>query len=311
MRGGTAKAVRGVSLELDKGEILGIVGESGSGKTVMAHSLIRLLQQPPARISGNVLFEQKELLTCSERDLREIRGNRICMIFQDPSASFNPYLRLSKQLTEALMLHRDLGKKEALAMAVAALAETGIPDPSHRIHSYPHEFSGGMLQRAMIAMALMMRPSLVLADEPTTALDVTVQAQLLNLMQQLREKYGMSLMFITHNLGIVAGFCDRVMVMYAGRIMESAPVENLFTATAHPYTRSLVRSVPKLGMTDDRLYSIPGSAPDVMSDAIGCPFYSRCEFHLEECRAAKVKLETIGDAHQSACIRFKNGEQLW
>lgn len=311
MRGGVAKAVRGVSLELDKGEILGIVGESGSGKTVMAHSLLRLLPQPPARISGSVRFEQKDLLTCTERELRAVRGNRICMIFQDPSASFNPYLRLSKQLAEALMLHRNIGKKEALAAAVSALAETGIPDPAHRIHAYPHEFSGGMLQRAMIAMALMMRPPVVLADEPTTALDVTVQAQLLNLMQRLRIKYGMSLLFITHNLGIVAGFCDRVMVMYAGRIMESAPVEKLFSATAHPYTRSLIRSVPKLAMTEDRLYSIPGSAPDVMSEHAGCPFFSRCEFRQDECGKTEVKLGSVGERHRSACIRIKNGERLW
>lgn len=311
MRGGIARAVRGVSLCLNKGEILGIVGESGSGKTVLAHSILRLLRQPPAKIEGNVLFEKMDLLKCSAGELRSVRGNRICMIFQDPSTSFNPYLRLSRQLTEPLRLHRKMTGKEALSIAVAALAETGIPDPSHRINAYPHEFSGGMLQRAMIAMALMMRPAIVFADEPTTALDVTVQAQLLRLMQELRDKYRMSLLFITHNLGIVAGFCDRVMVMYAGRIMESATVERLFGATAHPYTRALIRSVPQLETATGRLYSIPGTPPDVSHGIEGCPFSPRCEFKRQECLSEPVDLGAIDEDHRSTCIRIKNGERLW
>jgi oligopeptide transport system ATP-binding protein len=311
MRGGVAHAVRGVSLCLEKGEILGVVGESGSGKTVLAHSILRLLPQPPARIEGNVLFEEMDLLKCSAADLRSVRGNRICTIFQEPSTSFNPYMRLSRQLTESLRLHRKMTEKEALSVATAALAETGIPDPSHRIHAFPHEFSGGMLQRAMIAMALMMRPAIVFADEPTTALDVTVQAQLLNLMQTLRDKYRMSLLFITHNLGIVAGFCDRVMVMYAGQIMESATVERLFTATAHPYTRALIKSVPQLETSTGRLFSIPGTPPDVMNGNEGCPFYPRCEFKREACLSEPVEPGVIDEGHRSACIRIRKGERLW
>ena len=311
LRSGVVHAVRGVSFGLGQGEILGIVGESGSGKTVLAHSLLRLLPQPPARIAGTVRFDGKELLTCDEKELRAIRGNSVCMIFQDPSASFNPYLRLVDQLTEPLLLHRPIRRAEAFERAVAALDETGIPDAAARIHSYPHEFSGGMLQRAMIAMALIMRPRIVVADEPTTALDVTVQAQLLRLMRGIRERYGMSVLFITHNLGIVAGFCDRVLVMYAGVILESGPAAPLFGATAHPYTRALIKSVPELTGGIERLYSIPGAPPDSASPPEGCPFLSRCEYGSAECAAVPPRLEMIGEQHATACIKAKNGSRPW
>ncbi len=311
LRSAVVQAVRGVSFNLAKGEILGIVGESGSGKTVLTHSLLRLLPCPPARITGSVRFEERELLTVDEKELRSIRGNSVGMIFQDPSASFNPYMRLVDQLTEPLLLHREMGRSEAVVKAVAALGETGIPDAAKKINSYPHEFSGGMLQRAMIAMALVMRPQLVLADEPTTALDVTVQAQLLRLIRDLRDRYGMSVLFITHNLGIVAGFCDRVLVMYAGVLLESAPAAVLFRAPAHPYTKALMQSVPELTGGIDKLYSIPGAPPDAAAPVDGCPFYPRCTFGADVCVTAPLQLGAVGDQHATACVRARNGEITW
>ncbi|MBN1758271.1 MAG: ABC transporter ATP-binding protein [Chitinispirillaceae bacterium] len=311
LRSTVVQAVRGVSFGLERAEILGIVGESGSGKTVLAHSLLRLLPHPPARIRGAIRFGGNDLLTCDDNVIRSIRGNEICMIFQDPSTSFNPYQRLVDQLVEPLLLHRSLSRTEAVEQAVAALDETGIPDAARRIHSYPHEFSGGMLQRAMIAMALVMRPKVVLADEPTTALDVTVQAQLLRLMRNLRDRYAMTVLFITHNLGIVAGFCDRVLVMYAGCILESAPAIRLFGATAHPYTRALIRSVPDLTGGIEQLYSIPGVPPDPAASADGCPFFPRCPYGADECTTTPPHLEPIGDDHATACIRFRNGGIAW
>ena len=311
LRNAVVRAVRGVSFDLARGEILGIVGESGSGKTVLAHSLLRLLPSPPARITGNVRFEERELLTGDEKELRSIRSNSVGMIFQDPSASFNPYMRLVDQLIEPLQLHRKMGRSEAVAKAVAALDETGIPDAAKKINSYPHEFSGGMLQRAMIAMTLVMRPQLVLADEPTTALDVTVQAQLLRLIRDLRDRYGMSVLFITHNLGIVAGFCDRVLVMYAGVLLESAPAAALFRAPAHPYTRALMQSVPELTGGIDKLYSIPGVPPDPAAPVDGCPFFPRCAFGSDVCVTTPLQLDTIGDQHATACIRTRCGEITW
>jgi oligopeptide transport system ATP-binding protein len=307
----TVYAVRNVSFDLEQGETLGIVGESGSGKTVLAHSLMRLLPQPPAMMQGSAVFENIDLLACSEKAIRAIRGNRIGMIFQDPSASFNPYMRIADQLTEPLMLHRALSRREAAAAAVAALDETGIADAGHRIRSFPHEFSGGMLQRAMIAMVLLMRPQIVFADEPTTALDVTVQAQLLRLMKMLRERYLMSIVFITHNLGIVAGFCDRVLVMYAGRILEAAPTEKIFTATAHPYTRALIRSVPRLDGTVSTLHSIEGMPPDATVRIKGCPFYQRCGWKTADCQKAPMHLEKVGECHSTACLRRIRRELEW
>jgi oligopeptide transport system ATP-binding protein len=311
LRNSIIRAVRSVSFNLEKGETLGIVGESGCGKTVLAHSLLRLIPQPPGRIEGRAVLEGEELLSCGEAKLRAIRGNRVCMIFQDPSASFNPYLRLAEQLVEPLILHRRMTRAEALDTAIAALGETGIAQPSAGIRSFPHEFSGGMLQRAMIAMALEMKPQIVLADEPTTALDVTVQAQLLRLMKDLRERYGMSILFITHNLGIVAGFCDRVLVMYAGIIVESASVEKIFSSTAHPYTRALIRSVPRLQDSAAMLSSISGAPPDASMDLQGCPFCPRCDFRTGECAAAPMRLVDIEDGHATSCVRAIKGEIAW
>jgi oligopeptide transport system ATP-binding protein len=311
LRKSVVHAVRCVSFDLKKGETLGIVGESGSGKTVLAHSILRLIPQPPGRMAGQVHFDGTDLFACSEKYMRSIRGNRICMVFQDPLSSFNPYMRLADQLIEPLLLHRSMQRMEALDIAIAALDETGIPRPKQRIRSYPHEFSGGMLQRAMVAMALVMRPEIILADEPTTALDVTVQAQLLRLMRTLRDRYAMSMVFITHNLGIVAGFCDRVLVMYAGSILESAPVGLLFSATAHPYTNALIRSVPRLQGGNNTLSSIPGGPPDAAAQIRGCPFFPRCNYGISECTEAPMQLEEVAPGHATTCIRAIRGEAVW
>ena len=311
LRNSVVRAVRSVSFNLEKGETLGIVGESGSGKTVLAQSLLRLIPQPPGRIEGKTYFDGVDLISCNDEILRTVRANRIGMVFQDPSSSFNPYIRLADQLIEPLLLHRSVTRAEALEAAIALLGKTGVPNPEKRIHSYPHEFSGGMLQRAMIAMALLVRPDIVLADEPTTALDVTVQAQLLRLLKDLREEYGLTIVFITHNLGIVAGFCSRVLVMYAGIIVESAPVEKIFFATAHPYTRALIRSVPRLRGEAAMLASIPGTPPDASADLKGCPFYSRCDRRTDECATALMRLVEIENGHATTCVRAIKGEIAW
>ena len=302
------RAVRSVSLGLSKGEILGVVGESGSGKTVLCLSLLNLIPKPPARTGGSALFEGLDLFNCTQGQMREIRGNKISMVFQDPQASFNPYLRLSNQLTEPLLQHRNISRKEALERAVSMLDQTGIVEPHRKIHCYPHEFSGGMLQRAMIAMALITAPQILIADEPTTSLDVTVQAQILRRIKELQRDLSMSIIFITHNLGIVAGFCDRVLVMYAGKILESAHTEDLFYRVAHPYTRALIRSVPSLHTRAGELYQIPGMPPDLSEDLSGCPFAPRCEYAKSECSDGDTELREVAPGHFTSCIRVLNGE---
>ena len=246
-RNGVYRAVDGVSFDLDRGETLGIVGESGSGKSVTCYSLMGLIPQPPGRIeSGTALFDGVDLLNCSKTQARGIRGKRVSMIFQDPMTSLNPYLRVSEQLIEPLMIHEDISKADALKQALEMLEAVGINDAASRIHYYPHEFSGGMRQRVMIAMALITKPELLIADEPTTALDVTVQAQILELIQKMQADIGMAVIFITHDLGVVSGLCDRVQVMYGGRIVESADTRTLFFEPKHPYTRALQRSIPSM-----------------------------------------------------------------
>lgn len=308
LRGSVVHAVRNVSLSISQGETVGIVGESGSGKTVLSLSLMRLLPIPPAVIKGNALFDSIDLINCTDREIRSIRGNRISMIFQDPLSSFNPYLRLSDQLTEPLLCHKSISRKEALEIAASMLAETGIAQPQQKIRCYPHQFSGGMLQRAMIAMALVTRPSILIADEPTTALDVTTQAQILSLMKTLQQQYSMSIIFITHNLGIVAGFCDKVHVMYAGMILESAKTASLFKNTSHPYTRALIRSVPSLHAAVDQLYVIGGPPYDPTQPLKGCPFAPRCEFRVAECSEEKMELAEVAPDHFTCCSRIKKGE---
>jgi oligopeptide transport system ATP-binding protein len=301
-------AVRGVTFSVNDKEITGIVGESGSGKSVLALSLLQLVPTPPAKVSGEAFLDTVNLLSCDTSQIRSIRGKRISMIFQDPLSAFNPYMRLSEQLIEPLIYHDRVSKKEALQIAVELLVQTGISDAHRKINEFPHQFSGGMLQRAMIAMALITKPAFLIADEPTTALDVTTQAQILDLLKMFQQKFSMSIMFITHNLGIAATFCDRVNVMYAGTILESADTRGVFKNTAHPYTRALIRCIPSLDKPVDSLQMIGGSLFDPSQLLNGCPFAPRCEYAHEQCRTAPNALEEITPGHFSACVRIKKGE---
>ncbi|CAA9209711.1 MAG: Oligopeptide transport ATP-binding protein OppD [uncultured Chthoniobacterales bacterium] len=308
-RGGVVRAVDGVSFDIRKGETLGIVGESGSGKSVACYSLLRLIPQPPGRFeSGRAMFDGTDLLHCSDEELRKIRGNRLSMIFQDPMTSLNPYMRIGEQLIEPLLLHRDVSRDDAWQQGVAALRDVGIQDGEKRMRSYPHEFSGGMRQRVMIAMALITRPELLIADEPTTALDVTVQAQILELIRKMQCELGSAVIFITHDIGIVSSFCDRVLVMYAGRIIETAPTAQLFYEPKHPYNQALQRAIPALNAKGRDLYTIPGAPPDVSKPMRGCPFAPRCEYAQEKCVTSKIELWDVAPNHRSACLRVKLGE---
>lgn len=282
-RDGIVRAVDDVSFSLEKGQTIGIVGESGSGKSVTCYSLLKLIPMPPGRIEGGTaMFDGVDLLSASERKLRKIRGKRISMIFQDPMASLNPYLQISQQLMEPLQIHENMGKAEALKRAIAELDAVGIPDASQRIHSYPHEFSGGMRQRVMIAMALITRPEILIADEPTTALDVTVQRQVLDLIRSRQKELGTAVIFITHDLAVVSEVCDVVNVLYAGRIVESAPKAELFRNPKHAYTRALMRSIPAIQPKEKDLYTIPGMPPDLSRPIPGCAFAPRCETATRE-----------------------------
>ena len=310
-RHGIFRAVDDVSFSVNKGEILGIVGESGSGKSVTCYSLMGLVPQPPGRIvGGQALFDGTDLLHCSPTTLRSIRGKRIAMIFQDPMTSLNPYLRISDQLIEPLLIHDKISRKDALARGLTMLEAVGINDAASRLHSYPHEFSGGMRQRVMIAMALINRPELLIADEPTTALDVTVQAQILELLRRLQGEFGMAVIFITHDLGVVSGLCDRVQVMYAGRMVESAGTRTLFSAPRHPYTRALQRSIPALQPKGAPLHTIPGLPPDLSKPIAGCAFAGRCESATERCQAQRPELLPLPEdaSHSQACLRVQAKE---
>ncbi|MEZ5305387.1 MAG: ABC transporter ATP-binding protein [Verrucomicrobiales bacterium] len=276
-RDGVVRAVDGVSFQLDRGQTVGIVGESGSGKSVTCYSLLGLIPMPPGKIeSGKALFGGTDLLSCGERALQGIRGKRIAMIFQDPMTCLNPFMRISTQLMEPLLLHEKCSKKDAYRRAVQSLEEVGIPDAEARIQSYPHEFSGGMRQRVMIAMALITRPEILIADEPTTALDVTVQKQILDLIKERQRDLGTAVIFITHDLAVVAGVCDEVNVMYAGRVVERAATKEVFTAPQHPYTRALRKSVPALAAKGAELFTIPGLPPNLAQPIEGCAFAPRC-----------------------------------
>ncbi len=293
---GIVRAVDGVSFEVAQGEIVGIVGESGCGKSVTNLSVLGLLPKPQGRIvGGSVKFEGRELVGLPEDELRGVRGNNIAMIFQDPMTSLNPYLTVEDQLAEVVQLHLGLSRKDAIARAAALLGRVGIPDAASRMKSYPHEFSGGMRQRVMIAMALLCDPEVLIADEPTTALDVTIQAQILELLKELRDERGMGIILITHDLGVVAGMCDRVLVMYAGRIVEEAPVRELFSSPQHPYTRALLKSVPRLD--EERhgtLFSIEGLPPRLdRGPFTGCTFAPRCPQVREACHAGEPALESV------------------
>ncbi|MBI4641409.1 MAG: ABC transporter ATP-binding protein [Candidatus Tectomicrobia bacterium] len=300
---GVVKAVNGVSFELTPGETLGIVGESGCGKSVTALSLMRLIPQPPGEIvDGEVIFEGNNLLKANDETLRHIRGNKISMIFQDPMTSLNPVLTIGRQLSEGLQLHLKMSRREARERSAELLRIVGIPSAETRLDNYPHQFSGGMRQRVMIAMALSCNPQLLLADEPTTALDVTIQAQILDLMRKLCSDRGTAVILITHDLGVVAGMTNRVMVMYAGRVVESAPTREVFHNPKHPYTLGLLRSIPRLDEAQkEKLEVIEGFPPDLIGDIVGCPFAPRCGYVQDRCREETPLLESIGNEHRVAC----------
>ncbi len=308
-RAGIVRAVDGVSFSVEKGQTIGIVGESGCGKSVTCYSLLGLIPTPPGRIEGGrAMLGEEDLLSASEATMRKIRGKRISMIFQDPMTSLNPYLRISTQLIEPLLIHERMEKKTALHRAIEALEEVGIPDASERIRSYPHEFSGGMRQRVMIAMALITKPEILIADEPTTALDVTVQKQILDLIKTRQQTLGTAVIFITHDLAVVSNVCDHVYVMYAGKVVESAPTTDLFSAPEHPYTRALQRSIPAIQEKGEPLYTIEGLPPDLTKPMDGCHFAPRCEFATEECQTVAPTLQSAGEHHETSCTRRQRGE---
>ena len=301
---GTVTAVDRVSFDVEAGETLAIVGESGSGKSVTAMSILRLIPTPPGRIeSGEILFDGQDLLKLSDAGIRAVRGDRIAMIFQEPMSSLNPAITIGRQVAEPINLHRGTPWGKAIEMARDLLAKVRIPDPESRVSAYPHQFSGGMRQRAMIAMALACNPQLIIADEPTTALDVTVQAQILDLLKELAGGTRSALILITHDLGVVARYADRVVVMYGGRVVESAPATELYARPRHPYTRGLMASVPKVdGDTSQRLVPIEGQPPDLAALPPGCAFAPRCRHATERCGSERPELRDIGARHRVACL---------
>ena len=304
---GIVKAVDGVSFKLDKGETLGLVGESGSGKSVTNMSIMKLIPMPPGKIvGGEVLLDGEDILKMSEKEMSHIRGNRISMIFQDPMTALNPYLRISTQLIETIRLHQGLDKASARKKAIEMLKLVGIPAAERRIDAYPHQFSGGMRQRVMIAIALSCNPEILIADEPTTALDVTIQAQILDLIKDLSEKLDTAVIMITHDLGVVAGMCDNVCVMYAGRIVERAPVEDLFESPKHPYTNGLIQSIPRLDEKGSgRLFSIDGQPPNVIDLPECCPFHPRCEKAMDICTKKYPPVLELEGKREVACWLYE------
>jgi len=300
---GVVNAVNGVSFHVDEGETLGLVGESGCGKSVSVLSVMRLIPQPPGKITdGAVMFQGRDLLQLSDDEMRQVRGNKIAMIFQDPMTSLNPVLTIERQISEALELHLHMNKTQSRQRTIELLDLVGIPDAARRVDDYPHQFSGGMRQRAMIAMALSCNPQLLIADEPTTALDVTIQAQILDLVKKLKKEIGMAIIWITHDLGVVAGLVDRVHVMYAGFIIETASVKEIYKDPRHPYTLGLLGSIPRLDEArKERLKSIDGLPPDLIALPPGCPFYVRCAYRLDKCKEQNPLLEPVGPRHAVAC----------
>ena len=299
---GVAKAVDGVSYAIKPGETLGVVGESGCGKSVTAMSILQLVPTPPGKyVGGKILFKGENLLEKSEEQMRKIRGNEVSVIFQEPMTSLNPVFRVGDQIGESLRLHQGLSRQEAHARSIELLKQVGIPSPEQRVDEYPHQLSGGMKQRVMIAIALACNPSLLIADEPTTALDVTIQAQILELLRNLQREKGMAILMITHDLGVVAENADHVVVMYAGKVVESAPVEELFEKPKHPYTIGLFRSLPRLEKDSDRLEVIEGNVPNPLQFPSGCKFRPRCAFATDECAQVEPQLSEAAENHQVSC----------
>ncbi len=301
---GGIKVISDLSLSVGKNETLGIVGESGSGKSVTSLSIMRLHNPQSTVVTGEINLDHKNLLALSEKEMQQVRGNKIAMIFQEPMTSLNPIHTCGKQIMEPILLHTKATKKEAKAKALELLELCGIPDPAHRFNEYPHQLSGGMRQRIMIAIALACSPELLIADEPTTALDVTIQAQILQLMKDIKKKNNMSIIMITHDLGIVSDFCDRVVIMYTGEIVESAPVKKLFSDPLHPYTSGLINALPRLSKDVDRLEAIEGMVPDADKMPKGCHFNPRCKFATERCKKEHPPLRTLDDGRCVRCFLF-------
>jgi oligopeptide/dipeptide ABC transporter ATP-binding protein len=313
---GTCRAVAEVNFEIEKGKTFALVGESGCGKSVTALSIMRLVPDPPGKISsGKVIFEDNDLLSISQQKMRKVRGNEIAMIFQEPMTSLNPVYTIGNQIAESIMLHQQKSRKQSWTEAEKVLDQVGIPDPAQRIKEYPHQMSGGMRQRVMIAMAVSCKPKLLIADEPTTALDVTIQAQILDLLDELQDIYGMSIMLITHDLSVVSERADEIAVMYASRIVERGTSESVFSSPRHPYTKGLLRAVPKLGFKGERLDTIEGVVPDALNFPQGCKFHPRCPVGKDKeiCRTREPALRDVGEGKQAACWYAegydKNGKQ--
>jgi len=305
VRGGDLTALRGISFSLDKGERLGLVGESGAGKSVAAFSILNLIARPGYIAGGQILFEGKDLAAMSERELRKIRGNRIAMIFQDPMMTLNPVLTIGTQMVEAILAHRNISKKEAKAIALDRLQKVQIPSPEKRLDQYPHELSGGMRQRVIIAIALLLDPEIIIADEPTTALDVTIQAEIMDLLLNLCEQENVALMLITHDLGVVSQVTQRMLVMYFGRIIEQGPTREIINDAQHPYTQGLINALPQMGEPGARLFQIPGSMPSLKNVPSGCPFHPRCNFATEQCKRAMPEYVRSGNV-DVACFEVAN-----
>ena len=303
---GWVHAVDGVDLHIDQGETLGVVGESGCGKSVTAFSVMRLLAMPPGRFeAGQILWQGRDIIPLSSEEMDKIRAREIAIIFQEPMTSLNPVYTVGDQIAEVIALHQKLSAKQAMAGAAEMLRLVNIPNPQKRVHDYPHQFSGGMRQRVMIAMALSCKPKLLIADEPTTALDVTIQAQILELMQEMKDKFGMSIMLITHAMGVVAETCQRVTVMYAGKVVEEAPVEVLFGDPRHPYTQGLIRSIPRIDRAvsrQARLESIQGTVPSLLNPPAGCRFAARCKYAMDICTQGIPPLKEVAPGHRVACV---------
>ena len=307
---GVAPAVDGLDLDIPKGKIIGLVGESGCGKSMTAKSIMGLLKYPGRVAGGSIRFEDQDLTRLSDKELRKICGNDISMIFQEPMTSLNPVLKVGRQVRETLLVHNPtMSKAEAKQRVVEMFQRVGIPEAEKRYDCYPHELSGGLRQRVMIAMAMVCKPKLLIADEPTTALDVTIEAQILRLMKELRDETGMSVLIITHNMGVVAEICDYVYVMYAGKIMEQAETFELFDHTMHPYTKGLLDCIPRIGQNAERLHTIPGVVPNLLHLSQGCPFSNRCEYATDQCRTEKAQLHPVAPDHQVRCFRCEEEHQ--